>query len=218
MEAGHERETISDQAVRPPALVVPGAYVRKATCRTRGRRTGTWYRRYIPHPCFRCELAGIAGPAPELLETALTRAIDISWQIQVQSKPDDQLPDEVQSETDCQASEDYITEIAISYGLDPEVVKALIEVESGGDPHAVGDSGESLGLMQIQPRWHGERMARLGVTDLFDPYENVLTGCDILAEKLAEYGNLHDALSAYNAGAPCDNGYAERLLNYANSL
>lgn len=74
MEVGHERETISDQAVRPPALVVPGAYVRKATCRTRGRRTGTWYRRYIPHPCFRCELAGIAGPAPELQETALTRA------------------------------------------------------------------------------------------------------------------------------------------------
>ena len=67
--------------------------------------------------------------------------------------------------------------------------------------------------MQIQPKWHGERMARLGVTDLMDPYQNVLTGCDILAEKLAEYGNLHDALSAYNAGSPCNNGYAERVMS-----
>ena len=107
---------------------------------------------------------------------------------------------------------DYIDEIATSYGLDPDIVRAVIEVESGGDPEAVGDGGESIGLMQIQPKWHGERMARLGVTDLFDPYENVLTGCDILAEKLAEYGNLHDALSAYNAGRPCDNGYAEHVL------
>lgn len=215
----YEGETISDQTVRPSALVVSGAHVREAARRTRGCRTGTWYRRYIPHPCFRYELAGIAGPAPELQETALTRAIDISRQIPVPSKPDDQLPDKVQAETDVQASEevraseDYITEIAISYGLDPEIVKALIEVESGGDPHAVGDSGESLGLMQIQPRWHGERMARLGVTDLMDPYQNVVVGCAILSDLYDKYGNYEDALSVYNSGNTEDGkAYAERIL------
>lgn len=157
------------------------------------------------------ELRGVTKPASELQETALTRAIDISQQIPIQS-------DEVQAETDVQASEegptagDYITEIAASYGLDPKIVRALIEVESGGDPYAVGDGGDSIGLGQIQPKWHGERMARLGVTDLYDPQQNVLVICDILAEKLAEYGNLHDALSAYNAGSPCNNGYAEKIL------
>jgi hypothetical protein len=43
-------------------------------------------------------------------------------------------------------------------------------------------------------------MARLGVTDLFDPYGNVLVGVDYLAELLAEYGDMGMALTAYNAG------------------
>lgn len=172
------------------------------------------------------DLRGVTKPAAELQETALTRAIDIEGQTQEAARQssdrptsDEQLHEEEEAEPAAQsfeevrASGDYITEIAISYGLDPEIVKALIEIESGGDPYAVGDSGESIGLMQIQPKWHGERMARLGVTDLMDPYQNVLTGCDILAEKLAEYGNLHDALSAYNAGSPCNNGYAERVMS-----
>lgn len=111
---------------------------------------------------------------------------------------------------------DYITEIANSYGLDVNIVKAVIEIESGGDATAVGDDGYSVGLMQIQERYHKERMSRLGVTDLTHPAQNILVGCDLLAELLQEYGNYEMALSAYNSGDPCGAlEYAERILKEA---
>jgi hypothetical protein len=77
----------------------------------------------------------------------------------------------------------------------------MIEKESEYDNTAVGDNGDSEGLMQVQRKNHEERMARLGCTDLFDPYKNVLVGVDYLAELLAQYdGNIVTALTAYNAG------------------
>ena len=86
-------------------------------------------------------------------------------------------------------------------GIDPAVIIAMAEVESNYDSEALGDGGKSFGLMQIQPRWHSERMAALGVTDLLDPKQNVTVGIDILAELLAKYdGNIEMALVAYNAG------------------
>lgn len=110
---------------------------------------------------------------------------------------------------------DYIEETAEMYGLDPGIVKAIIKVESGGDPNAVGDGGEAIGLMQIQPRWHKERMERLGVTDLTDPESNVRVGCDYLAELLNKYDwDYIAALTAYNAGtATAKTDYAEKILN-----
>ena len=92
---------------------------------------------------------------------------------------------------------------ALSYeaGIDPAVILAMIEVESNYDSDALGDGDKSYGLMQIQPRWHSERMAALGVTDLLDPKQNVTVGVDILAELVAKYdGNVEMALVAYNAG------------------
>ena len=86
-------------------------------------------------------------------------------------------------------------------GIDPTVIIAMAEVESNYDSEALGDGGNSFGLMQIQPRWHSERMTALGVTDLLDPKQNVKVGIDILAELLAKYnGNVEMALVAYNAG------------------
>lgn len=84
-------------------------------------------------------------------------------------------------------------------GVDKRLVKAIIQVESKGNAGAVGDNGESFGLMQIQPRWHSDRMERLGVTDLLDARQNVKVGVDILSELLEEY-NEEEALTIYNAG------------------
>lgn len=82
-----------------------------------------------------------------------------------------------------------------------ELVLAVIEKESQYNPDAIGDNGNALGLMQIQPRWHQARMERLGVTDLLDPYQNVRVGIDYLAECLRENETLDEALTVYNAGA-----------------
>lgn len=83
--------------------------------------------------------------------------------------------------------------------------------------NVIGDGGDSYGYMQIQSKWHGERMERLGVTDLNDPYSNFLVGCDFLAELISRY-DLTEALTAYNSGSPGDSQYARDVLNYMNIL
>lgn len=110
----------------------------------------------------------------------------------------------------------HIDEMAKRYGLNPDVIKALIEEDSGWLETAEGDGGNSIGLMQIQERWHKDRMKRLGVTNLYNPEQNITVGCDILSELLNKYGNYRDALSVYNSGNIHDGRqYAERILNSA---
>lgn len=94
---------------------------------------------------------------------------------------------------------DYIEETAESYGISPKLVKAIIKVESGGNSDAVGDNGNSLGLMQIQPRYHGWRLAE--GESLKDPMVNVRIGCEILQDLLYKsHGDVGAALTVYNAG------------------
>lgn len=95
-------------------------------------------------------------------------------------------------------SNEMIDDIAIRSGVDPNIVKKIIKEESGGNPNAVGDNGESIGLMQIQPKHHKKRMEELGIVSLFDPQENVILGCSILSDLYDKYGNYEDALSVYN--------------------
>lgn len=112
--------------------------------------------------------------------------------------------------------EDHIEKTAKRYDLDPRVIKALIAEESGWLSSAEGDDGNSVGLMQVQERWHKARMQRLGVTNLYDPRQNITVGCDILADLLGKYGNYKDALSVYNSGNTKDGKqYAERIMKNA---
>lgn len=60
--------------------------------------------------------------------------------------------------------QDHIFKVCEDYGIDPAIVIAIIEKESTYRAYAIGDSGRSIGLMQIQPRWHKDRMKRLGCT------------------------------------------------------
>lgn len=111
--------------------------------------------------------------------------------------------------------------------IDPAVVMAMIESESSYDASAVGDGGNSLGLMQIQPRWHSERMQELGCEDLLDPYQNVTVGIDIL-ETLSVTGKpIEWVLMAYNGGTKYAyqkeaagevSGYAKEVLQISSRL
>lgn len=112
--------------------------------------------------------------------------------------------------------QDYLIGTARSYGLDPALVIAVIWRESCYQVDAVGDDGQAIGLMQIQPRWHQERIGRLGVTDLTDPRSNILVGCDILAEVIGRYG-VTGGLTYYRWGrADGDEAYAAEVLRYAD--
>ena len=86
------------------------------------------------------------------------------------------------------------------YGVRYDLVVALIEKESGYKFDKVGDEGHSIGYMQIYEECHRDRMERLNVTDLMNPYQNVLVGIDYLSELIERYGTIQDALAAYNYG------------------
>ena len=96
--------------------------------------------------------------------------------------------------------QDHILEVCEKYGIEPGLVIAIIQQESNFDASAIGDYGESYGLMQVQPRWFSERAEALGCTDFLDPYQNITIGVDILAELLEKSDSLEWALMAYNGG------------------
>jgi soluble lytic murein transglycosylase-like protein len=82
-------------------------------------------------------------------------------------------------------------------GLDAKLVRAVIKAESDGNPQAVSHKG-AMGLMQLMPA----ELKGYGVTDPFDPEQNIAGGTRQLAEKLKLFkGDLSLALAAYNAGS-----------------
>jgi len=90
----------------------------------------------------------------------------------------------------------YIHHYSRLYGIDPLLVRAIIEVESNFKPQAVSHEG-AKGLMQINPI----TAKHLGLNDVFDIGENIEGGVRYLRYLLESYGwNLHMALASYNAG------------------
>lgn len=101
-------------------------------------------------------------------------------------------------------------------GIDMSLALAVI-CEETNYRNIIGDDGASFGYMQVQQKWHEDRMARLGVTDLMDPASNFRTGCDYLAELLEIYP-LANALAFYNSGDPALRPYSERVMDYMDAL
>jgi soluble lytic murein transglycosylase-like protein len=80
--------------------------------------------------------------------------------------------------------------------VSPALVAAVISVESHGDPSAISSAG-AAGLMQLMP----STAVTYGVSNRFDPEENVSGGCRYLHDLLVRYhNNVSLALAAYNAG------------------
>ena len=95
----------------------------------------------------------------------------------------------------------YIIETCEEYTINPSIIIAMCFYESSFNADAIGDNGEGMGLMGINPRWCWPEMEKLNCPDMRDPYQNVTVGIDIFAQKLAKYdGNTEMALMSYNAG------------------
>jgi soluble lytic murein transglycosylase-like protein len=89
-----------------------------------------------------------------------------------------------------------ITASARAHGIAPELIASVIAVESNFNPKAVSWRA-ACGLMQLLP----QTAARFGVTDVFDPQQNIEAGTKYLKELLDRYnGDLSLSLAAYNAG------------------
>lgn len=111
-----------------------------------------------------------------------------------------------------------IQEIAARYHMDPQLVKLVIEVESGFNPRAVSPMN-AKGLMQIMP----ETAASLNLADPFDPYSNIEAGVKYLRLQLDRFGCLEFALAAYNAGPGAVEKYGgippyEETQSYVNTI
>ena len=93
--------------------------------------------------------------------------------------------------------EEIFTEAAEKYNVPKNLIKAIAKAESDFNPNATSGAG-AQGIMQLMPATARE----LGVTDSYDPYQNIMGGTKYISEMLAKYdGNVSLALAAYNAGS-----------------
>lgn len=95
-----------------------------------------------------------------------------------------------------QLVEDWVGQIAPNYSVDPDLVLAVIEAESGFNSTALSNKN-AQGLMQLIPA----TAQRFGVKDIWNPLENIRGGTAYLRWLLRHFsGNVEWALAAYNAG------------------
>ncbi len=98
---------------------------------------------------------------------------------------------------------------ATYYGVPPELIAALIDVESGWNPRAVSAKG-AMGLMQLMPK----TARRFGAFDPFDIEQNIAAGTRYVTTLMWEFhGDLRLVTAAYYAG---DRWVDEAQLNYSN--
>jgi len=93
--------------------------------------------------------------------------------------------------------EQIFDEAARTYNVPKNLIKAIAKAESDFRPDATSKAG-AQGIMQLMPATARE----LGVTDAYDPYQNIMGGTKYISQMLAKYdGNVSLALAAYNAGS-----------------
>ena len=95
------------------------------------------------------------------------------------------------------------------YDICPELLMAMIEAESSGNPKA--ENGDCKGLMQISERWHTGRMAEIGADDIWSETDNIHIGANYLHELFSRYEDVALVLMVYNgesdAAEKAENGY-----------
>lgn len=117
------------------------------------------------------------------------------------------------------AVSDYSSQIAsaaATYGLDPSLLSAVISAESAGNPNAISPVG-AQGLMQLMPATG----ASLGVTNPFDPTQNINAGAQYLSQLISQFGDVSTALAAYNFGpgnVSSGKSWPTETVNYVNKI
>jgi soluble lytic murein transglycosylase-like protein len=112
------------------------------------------------------------------------------------------------------AFEAFIQEHAQRHSLRPELVRAVIQVESGFNARALSPKG-AMGLMQLMPA----TAKHLGVVNAYDPEDNIRGGTRYLRLLLDKYdGDERLALAAYNAGPGAVDKYGRQVPPYRETV
>lgn len=129
-------------------------------------------------------------------------------------KLDDEIPEDIQRMAEY---------IGYEYGISPEFLEAVAYQESRFNPEVKSADGSCIGLMQVNPKWHKERMNRLGVTDLTDAQSNMMVAADYLSYLFNKYEDPGVVLMKYNGDSRTEayaqngklSGYAQEILDRA---
>lgn len=112
------------------------------------------------------------------------------------------------------------------YNIAPAIVFAIMDEESDYDTDVVSQYGD-IGIMQVNPKWHKERMERLNCEDLKDPYQNITVAVNYLAWLRDINPEVCWVIMAYNKGPDkatellnqgIINDYAKSVLERAKEL
>jgi soluble lytic murein transglycosylase-like protein len=99
---------------------------------------------------------------------------------------------------EAQRFQPMVARAARYWGVDPDVINAVIEHESRFQPGATNPASGAAGLMQLMPA----TAKGLGVANPYDPAQNIWGGAHLLSTQLQHFhGDLRLALAAYSAGA-----------------
>ena len=117
----------------------------------------------------------------------------------------------------------YCVEIGEEYGICPQLLMAMIEKESAGDPNAM--NGNCVGLMQINTDYHWDRLRKITgdetatIAGFFSPKINIQLGADYIMELADEYGDIGYVLDIYHGDSKADyNNQNGILSNYAEKI
>ena len=105
----------------------------------------------------------------------------------------------------------YIEALCWEYGVDYEMVKAVIQTESDWNHKAVSTSG-AIGLMQILPSTAKSEF-QTPKQDLFDPYVNVTVGIKYLSQLNEHFDDLESTLTAYSHGPTVTKKYSNNYIS-----
>lgn len=115
--------------------------------------------------------------------------------------------------------EEEIERAADEYGIQRSIFKALVKVESGGNPKAISHVG-ARGVAQIMP-FNARRCGLSSPDKLWDAILNLRCGAQILSEEVEEHGDYHKALTVYNCGkvrCPAGQQYANKVLALSKKM
>ena len=145
---------------------------------------------------YRANLAA-AGEQPSLPPAAARSQLhELSNDMPVPASTAAETSQSHQSHADTAWLDPIIAKASRKYGVDVGLIKAVIKAESNFNTQAVSHAG-ARGLMQLMPA----TARSLGVSDSFDPEQNVMAGTRFLKDMLQRYdGNVDSALAAYNWG------------------